>query len=166
MTLHVMLFIVSTGPMQQNGLDPAKSEIQKLQNRIQQLEYNVKAMATVSLAMVYAASATFVAAQSGIVSCFIWTVISNLCIQLKLKLQSRQLLHFVILCVSWPFYEWMMIFICLIKSSNNRLVNQSVDTEHFNCRLFSVNNQMKKENVWIPAFFKLAVIINWVFWVF
>uniref|UniRef100_A0A671XTW6 Signal transducer and activator of transcription n=1 Tax=Sparus aurata TaxID=8175 RepID=A0A671XTW6_SPAAU len=32
------------GPMQQNGLDPAKSEIQKLQNRIQQLEYNVKAM--------------------------------------------------------------------------------------------------------------------------
>ncbi|KAM8755445.1 signal transducer and activator of transcription 6 [Acanthopagrus schlegelii] len=34
------------GPMQQNGLDPAQSEIQKLQNRIQQLEYNVKAMAT------------------------------------------------------------------------------------------------------------------------
>ncbi|XP_059189086.1 signal transducer and activator of transcription 6 [Centropristis striata] len=34
------------GPIQQNGLDPAKSEIQKLQNHIQQLEYNVKAMAT------------------------------------------------------------------------------------------------------------------------
>ncbi|KAI3357399.1 hypothetical protein L3Q82_015832 [Scortum barcoo] len=33
------------GPMQQNGLDPAKSEIQKLQNHIQQLEYNVQAMA-------------------------------------------------------------------------------------------------------------------------
>lgn len=57
--------------MQQNGLDPAKSEIQKLQNRIQQLEYNVKAMATVSWALVYAASATFLAPQSGIVSGFI-----------------------------------------------------------------------------------------------
>ncbi|CAJ1085285.1 signal transducer and activator of transcription 6 [Xyrichtys novacula] len=34
------------GPIQQNGLDPANSEIQKLQTRIQQLEYNVKAMAT------------------------------------------------------------------------------------------------------------------------
>ncbi|XP_078111044.1 signal transducer and activator of transcription 6 isoform X2 [Sander vitreus] len=34
------------GPIQQNGLDPTKSEIQKLQNHIQQLEYNVKAMAT------------------------------------------------------------------------------------------------------------------------
>uniref|UniRef100_A0A3Q1K9W8 Signal transducer and activator of transcription n=1 Tax=Anabas testudineus TaxID=64144 RepID=A0A3Q1K9W8_ANATE len=34
------------GPMQQNGLDPAKSEIQKLQNHIQTLEYNMKAMAT------------------------------------------------------------------------------------------------------------------------
>ncbi|XP_070766150.1 signal transducer and activator of transcription 6 isoform X2 [Enoplosus armatus] len=34
------------GPIQQNGLDPAKSEIQKLQNHIQQLEYNVKALAT------------------------------------------------------------------------------------------------------------------------
>ncbi|XP_049920510.1 signal transducer and activator of transcription 6 isoform X1 [Epinephelus moara] len=34
------------GPIQQNGLDAAKSEIQKLQNHIQQLEYNVKAMAT------------------------------------------------------------------------------------------------------------------------
>lgn len=33
------------GPIQQNGLDPANSEIQKLQNRIKQLEYNVKAMA-------------------------------------------------------------------------------------------------------------------------
>ncbi|XP_028438130.1 signal transducer and activator of transcription 6 isoform X2 [Perca flavescens] len=34
------------GPIQQNGLDPAKSEIQKLQNHIQQLEYNVKALST------------------------------------------------------------------------------------------------------------------------
>uniref|UniRef100_UPI0037E9265E signal transducer and activator of transcription 6 n=1 Tax=Semicossyphus pulcher TaxID=241346 RepID=UPI0037E9265E len=34
------------GQIQQNGLDPANSEIQKLQNRIQQLDYNVKAMAT------------------------------------------------------------------------------------------------------------------------
>ncbi|KAM9350447.1 signal transducer and activator of transcription 6 [Symphorus nematophorus] len=34
------------GPMQQNGLDPTKSEIQKVQNNIQQLEYNVKGMAT------------------------------------------------------------------------------------------------------------------------
>ncbi|XP_068588700.1 signal transducer and activator of transcription 6 [Cebidichthys violaceus] len=34
------------GPIQQNGLDHTKSEIQKLQNHIQQLEYNVKAMAT------------------------------------------------------------------------------------------------------------------------
>lgn len=40
-----------SGPIQQNGLDPTKSEIQKLQNHIQQLEYNVKAMATVSLTM-------------------------------------------------------------------------------------------------------------------
>ncbi|XP_076597794.1 signal transducer and activator of transcription 6 [Chaetodon auriga] len=34
------------GPIQQNGLDPSNSEVQKLQNHIQQLEYNVKAMAT------------------------------------------------------------------------------------------------------------------------
>ncbi|XP_075951385.1 signal transducer and activator of transcription 6 isoform X1 [Anarhichas minor] len=34
------------GPIQQNGLDHTKSEIQKLQNHIQKLEYNVKAMAT------------------------------------------------------------------------------------------------------------------------
>ncbi|XP_034552616.1 signal transducer and activator of transcription 6 [Notolabrus celidotus] len=34
------------GPIQQNGMDPANSEIQKLQNHIQQLEYNMKAMAT------------------------------------------------------------------------------------------------------------------------
>lgn len=52
----MILFVVGTGPIQQNGLDPTKSEIQKLQNHIQQLEYNVKAMATVSLAMDYAAS--------------------------------------------------------------------------------------------------------------
>ncbi len=52
-----MLCFVCTGPIQQNGLDPTKSEIQKLQNHIQQLEYNVKAMATVSLAMGFAASA-------------------------------------------------------------------------------------------------------------
>lgn len=46
-----------SGPIQQNGLDPTKSEIQKLQNHIQQLEYNVKAMATVSLGMSFAARA-------------------------------------------------------------------------------------------------------------
>ncbi|XP_041654703.1 signal transducer and activator of transcription 6 [Cheilinus undulatus] len=34
------------GPIQQNGLDPANSEKQKIQTRIQQLEYNVKVMAT------------------------------------------------------------------------------------------------------------------------
>ncbi|KAK5894584.1 hypothetical protein CesoFtcFv8_011262 [Champsocephalus esox] len=34
------------GPIQQNGMDPKNSEIQKLQNHIQQLEYNVKALAT------------------------------------------------------------------------------------------------------------------------
>uniref|UniRef100_A0A8D3BCR0 Signal transducer and activator of transcription n=1 Tax=Scophthalmus maximus TaxID=52904 RepID=A0A8D3BCR0_SCOMX len=34
------------GPIQQNGLDPTQSEIQKLQNHIQQLEYKVNAMAT------------------------------------------------------------------------------------------------------------------------
>lgn len=34
------------GTIQQNGLDAATSEIQKLQTHIQQLEYNVKAMAT------------------------------------------------------------------------------------------------------------------------
>ncbi|XP_029291152.1 signal transducer and activator of transcription 6 [Cottoperca gobio] len=34
------------GPIQQNGLDPINVETQKLQNHIQQLEYNVKAMAT------------------------------------------------------------------------------------------------------------------------
>lgn len=34
------------GPIQQNGLDPTNSEIQKLQTHIQQLEYNVEAMAT------------------------------------------------------------------------------------------------------------------------
>lgn len=43
-----MLYIVYTGPIQQNGLDPTNSEIQKLQTHIQQLEYNVEAMATVS----------------------------------------------------------------------------------------------------------------------
>lgn len=56
-----MLFIVCTGPIQQNGLDPTKSEIQKLQNHIQQLEYNVKAMATVSLAMAFSANANIAA---------------------------------------------------------------------------------------------------------
>lgn len=50
----MMLFNVFPGPIQQNGLDPATSEIQKLQNHIKQLEYNVKAMATVSLAVDYA----------------------------------------------------------------------------------------------------------------
>ncbi|KAI9530794.1 hypothetical protein NQZ68_000285 [Dissostichus eleginoides] len=34
------------GPIQQNEMDPKNSEIQKLQNHIQQLEYNVKALAT------------------------------------------------------------------------------------------------------------------------
>ncbi|TNN82845.1 Signal transducer and activator of transcription 6 [Liparis tanakae] len=34
------------GPTQQNGLNPTQSEILKLQNHLQQLEYNVKAMAT------------------------------------------------------------------------------------------------------------------------
>ncbi|XP_034000813.1 signal transducer and activator of transcription 6 isoform X2 [Trematomus bernacchii] len=34
------------GPIQQNGMDPKNSEIQKLQNHIQKLEYNVKALAT------------------------------------------------------------------------------------------------------------------------
>uniref|UniRef100_A0A3Q3VX74 STAT transcription factor protein interaction domain-containing protein n=1 Tax=Mola mola TaxID=94237 RepID=A0A3Q3VX74_MOLML len=34
------------GPIQQNGLDAATSEIQKVQNHIQQLEYNLKVMAT------------------------------------------------------------------------------------------------------------------------
>ncbi|KAJ4934507.1 hypothetical protein JOQ06_007300 [Pogonophryne albipinna] len=34
------------GPIQQNGMDPKNSEIHKLQNHIQQLEYNVKALAT------------------------------------------------------------------------------------------------------------------------
>ncbi|XP_035512824.1 signal transducer and activator of transcription 6 [Morone saxatilis] len=34
------------GPIQQNGLDPTNSEIQRLQKHIQQLEYNVKEMAT------------------------------------------------------------------------------------------------------------------------
>lgn len=47
----MMLLIVCTGPIQQNGMDPKNSEIQKLQNHIQQLEYNVKAQATVSLEM-------------------------------------------------------------------------------------------------------------------
>ncbi|KAM4610102.1 signal transducer and activator of transcription 6 [Polymixia lowei] len=32
------------GPIQQNGLDPQNAELQKVQNNIQQLEYNVKAM--------------------------------------------------------------------------------------------------------------------------
>lgn len=56
MIQHMMLFNVFPGPIQQNGLDPTTSEIQKLQNHIQQLEYNVKAMATVSLAVSYAVS--------------------------------------------------------------------------------------------------------------
>ncbi|XP_068453442.1 signal transducer and activator of transcription 6 isoform X2 [Clinocottus analis] len=34
------------GPIQQNGMDPTQSEVLKLQTHIQQLEYNVKAMAT------------------------------------------------------------------------------------------------------------------------
>ncbi|XP_058498185.1 signal transducer and activator of transcription 6 [Solea solea] len=34
------------GTIQQNGMDPAQSEIHKLQTNIQQLEYNVKTMAT------------------------------------------------------------------------------------------------------------------------
>ncbi|XP_054868680.1 signal transducer and activator of transcription 6 isoform X1 [Amphiprion ocellaris] len=34
------------GPFQQNGLDSARAEIQKLQNHIQQLEFNVNTMAT------------------------------------------------------------------------------------------------------------------------
>lgn len=34
--------------MQQNGLDPGTTEIQNLQNGIQQLEYKVKDMAMVS----------------------------------------------------------------------------------------------------------------------
>lgn len=49
--------------MQQNGLDSTVSDIQKVQNHIQQLEYKVKAMATVSLKKVNAfwtnISATF-----------------------------------------------------------------------------------------------------------
>lgn len=48
-----ILFVVWTGPMQQNGLDPTVSEIQKVQNHIQQREYKVKAMATVSLKTAY-----------------------------------------------------------------------------------------------------------------
>lgn len=45
----LMLLNVFQGPIQQNGPDPSTSEMQKRQNHIQQLEYNVKAMSTVSL---------------------------------------------------------------------------------------------------------------------
>lgn len=43
-----MLLLVLTGSFQQNGLDSANAEIKKLQTHIQQLEYNIQAMATVS----------------------------------------------------------------------------------------------------------------------
>lgn len=48
-----MSFNVFQGPVQQNGPDPTTSEMQKRQNHIQQLEYNVKAMSTVSLKVDY-----------------------------------------------------------------------------------------------------------------
>uniref|UniRef100_A0A667ZHZ7 Signal transducer and activator of transcription n=1 Tax=Myripristis murdjan TaxID=586833 RepID=A0A667ZHZ7_9TELE len=44
-SLHAMLCAVFPGPIQQNGLDPQNSELQKIQTHIQQLEYNVKTIA-------------------------------------------------------------------------------------------------------------------------
>lgn len=53
----MIYFLVCTGPVQQNGLNPTNTEIQKLQTKIQQLEYSVKAMSTVSLAVASAMNA-------------------------------------------------------------------------------------------------------------
>ena len=43
-----IMFVVSAGSFQQNGLDSPNPEIQRLQKNLQNLEFNVKAMSTVS----------------------------------------------------------------------------------------------------------------------
>ncbi|CAL8368484.1 unnamed protein product [Lota lota] len=58
----------SKGPSTQNGMDPQNTEIQKLQNNIQQQEYNLKTMATNRLQLLKEAVDCLVRCQARLIS--------------------------------------------------------------------------------------------------
>ncbi|CAL8323459.1 unnamed protein product [Merluccius merluccius] len=54
-------------PTQQNGLDPQNTEFQKLQNKLQQLEFNLKSMATTRLQLLQEAVDSLVQCQARLI---------------------------------------------------------------------------------------------------